>query len=74
MKPSIEFKKIWEDDDMIEITISVCDGRSKFVYDAYWGRIDLAETVKKLNIFKEKNLCKPYRKPLHFKIVLFHPM
>ena len=38
---------------MIEITISVCDGRSKFVYDVYWGRLDLTKTVEKLYTFKD---------------------
>ena len=54
MKPSIKFKKIWEDEDMIEITISVCDGRSQFLCDAYWGRIDIAEKLKDLITFKDQ--------------------
>jgi hypothetical protein len=52
MKPSIEFKKIWEDDDMYEFTISVCDGRSLFQFDAYAGKIDLNEIVQRLSVFK----------------------
>jgi len=54
MKPSIVFKKIWEDDDMIEITISVCDGRSQFACDAYWGRLDLSDRIKQLTTFKNQ--------------------
>lgn len=52
MKSSIEFKKIWEDDDMYEFTISVCDGRSLFQFNAYVGIIDLKEIVQGLSVFK----------------------
>jgi hypothetical protein len=52
MKPSIGFKKIWEDDDMYEFTISVCDGRSLFQFDVYAGKIDLDKITQRLFIFK----------------------
>lgn len=53
MKPSIVLKKIWEDDEMVELTISMTDGKSLFQCDVYVGHQTMAETVKNLNVFKD---------------------
>jgi hypothetical protein len=53
MNPSIAFKKIWQDDDMVELTISVADGMSLFQCNTYVGHQTLIETVKALNVFKD---------------------
>lgn len=53
MTPSISFKKIWEDDDMVELTISINDGRSLFQCDAYVGHKTMADTVEDLTVFKD---------------------
>lgn len=52
MKPSIKLKKIWQDDDMVELTVSVTDGMSLFQCDIYVGHQSLSEAVKNLNEFK----------------------
>jgi hypothetical protein len=54
MKPSIAFKKIWEDDDMVELTISISDGKSLFLCDVYVGNQTMAETVNDLGVFKDQ--------------------
>lgn len=54
MKPSIAFKKIWEDEDMVELTVSICDGKSLFQCDVYVGNQTMAETVDDLNVFKDQ--------------------
>lgn len=53
MQPSIGFKKIWQDDDMVELTISINDGKSLFQCDIYVGHQTLSETVDNLNNFKD---------------------
>ena len=52
MKPSIAFKKIWQDDDMVELTISIADGRSLFQCDVYVGHETLAEAIEQMDTFK----------------------
>lgn len=54
MKPSIAFKKIWEDDDMVELTISISDGKSVFQCDVYVGHQTMAETLNDLDVFKDQ--------------------
>lgn len=53
MKPSIGFKKIWEDDDMVELAISITDGKSLFQCKTYVGFQGLAEVVEDLTVFKD---------------------
>lgn len=52
MKPFIAFKKIWEDEDMVELTISISDGKSLFQCNAYVAHQTMAESVKELGVFK----------------------
>lgn len=52
MKPSLAITKIWEDDDMIEVTLSVCDGGSLFSTEIYVGHDALNKTVAELDEFK----------------------
>ncbi|TPQ25794.1 hypothetical protein [Methylomonas koyamae] len=54
MKPAIAFKKIWEDDDMVELTISFSDGKSLFQCDVYVGHQTMAEAVNDLSVFKNQ--------------------
>ena len=54
MNPSIAFKKIWEDEDMVELIISICDGKSLFQCDVYVGNQTMAETIDDLNVFKDQ--------------------
>lgn len=53
MKTSIAFHKIWQDNDMVELNISISDGISLFQCNTYVGHNILDETVKDLNIFKD---------------------
>ncbi|GBC61798.1 hypothetical protein DENIS_2760 [Desulfonema ishimotonii] len=52
MKPQIKFKKIWEDEDMVELTISVSDGTSCFSCNVYVGHITMSDTAKNIETFK----------------------
>lgn len=52
MKPSLEIRKIWEDDDMIEVVFTVSDGQSTFATELYVGRGTLRETVEDLDRFQ----------------------
>jgi hypothetical protein len=54
LNPSITFKKIWQDDDMLELTISISDGTSLFQCNTYVGHKHLDKTVKELNVFKDQ--------------------
>ena len=53
MKPEITFKRIWQDDDMVELEISTCDGKSIFESSAYIGHSNLAEISKEIDAFKD---------------------
>lgn len=44
--------RIWSDDDMVELTIEVADGLSRFVNRVYVGIGHLADTIEKLDTFK----------------------
>ena len=41
MEPRIAIKRIWSDEDLLKLSVQVCDGRSLFVSEAYvalnWG-------------------------------------
>lgn len=54
MKPSIRFTKIWADEDMLELRVEICDGRSLFVNQIYVGHQLLADTVSGLHRFKDQ--------------------
>ena len=54
MKPFIALKKIWEDEDMVELTISISDGKSLFQCDVYVGHQTMVETVNDLGVFKDQ--------------------
>ena len=48
MKPSLIVTKIWEDDDMIEVTVDVSDGKSLFSTEIYVAHNDLRKIVEDL--------------------------
>ncbi len=52
MKPAIHFKKIWFDDDVVELRIDVSDGDSQFSNTVYAGHQALEEVVKSLDTFR----------------------
>jgi hypothetical protein len=52
MKSGIRFTKIWADEDMLELRVEVCDGRSLFMNQIYVGHQLLADTVSGLHRFK----------------------
>jgi hypothetical protein len=54
MKPGIRFAKIWTDEDMLELHVEICDGRSLFVTRIYVGHQLLADTVSGLHRFKDQ--------------------
>jgi hypothetical protein len=52
MNPSLVITKIWEDDDMIEVTLAVSDGKSLFSTEIYVGHKLLEDTIGELDRFK----------------------
>lgn len=54
MKPGIRFTKIWADEDMLELRVEICDGRSLFVNQIYVGHQLLVDTVSGLHRFKDQ--------------------
>jgi len=54
MTPGIKLTKIWADDDMLELRVQICDGRSVFVNQIYVGHKHLAEAVLGLDRFKDQ--------------------
>jgi len=54
MTPGIKLAKIWADDDMLELRVQICDGRSVFVNQIYVGHRHLAEAVLGLDRFKDQ--------------------
>jgi hypothetical protein len=53
MTPSITFKKIWNDDDVVELTVEVCDGLSRFSNNVYVDTDRIAKLIEELSIFRE---------------------
>ena len=51
MTPHIEFKKVWEDNDVYELAMSACDGRSIFCTNLYAGVIELQTISNELRQF-----------------------
>jgi hypothetical protein len=54
MNPGIHFKKIWFDNDLIELRIEASDGDSLFVTTVYVGDQELDELIERLNKFKDQ--------------------
>lgn len=52
MNPGIHFKKIWFDNDVIELKIDACDGDSLFSNKVYVGHQEFDELIEGLNRFK----------------------
>src|SRR5262245_1576057 len=52
MDRGIRIARIWSDDDMVELTIEVADGTSRFANRVYVGFGHLANTIEKLDTFK----------------------
>jgi hypothetical protein len=52
LKPKIHIKKIWFDEDIIELQVSVCDGNSVFVNSTYAGWADLKVKAKSIDEFR----------------------
>mmetsp|Transcript_38106 Transcript_38106/g.62290 ORF Transcript_38106/g.62290 Transcript_38106/m.62290 type:complete len:145 (+) Transcript_38106:49-483(+) len=54
MKPKIEFKNIWFDNEITELKISVCDGVSNFSNTVYISKGDIKNLIKPLIRFGEQ--------------------
>lgn len=54
MNQSIILKKIWSDEDLIEMAVAASDGFSTFRTTVYVGHRNLAEIVEGLNRFKRE--------------------
>ena len=54
MKPGIRFSNEWTDEDMVELHIEICDGRSLFATRVYVGHQQLRNAVKDLEAFKHQ--------------------
>jgi hypothetical protein len=54
MNAGIHFKKIWFDDDVIELKIDSFDGNSLFSNEAYVGHHDMVNLIAGLNNFKDQ--------------------
>ena len=52
MQPSIKFEKIWNDDDMTELRITVSNGHSSFSNKVYVGHTQFEELYQSLVSFK----------------------
>jgi hypothetical protein len=52
LKPGIFLKKIWFDDDVIELKVEVCDGNSTFSNKVYIGAHGLENLLKELSTFR----------------------
>lgn len=52
MDRGIRIARIWSDEDMVELTITVADGMSFFTNRVYVGYPDLADTIARLERFK----------------------
>jgi hypothetical protein len=52
MQPSIKLEKIWDDEDITELRITVNNGHSSFSHSVYLGNHKLGELYKSLDVFK----------------------
>jgi hypothetical protein len=54
MKPGIAFTSMSSDENMVELRVDICDGRSMFVNEIYVGHRVLAETISGIELFKDQ--------------------
>jgi hypothetical protein len=54
MKAGISFKKVWFDDDLVELEITTSDGVSRFGTKVYAGHQALGELIADLDRFKSQ--------------------
>ncbi len=54
MQSGIYISKIWSDDDVIELKITVSDGVSSFSNKVYVGHGEFAEMASNVNVFREQ--------------------
>ena len=54
MNSQIVFKKIWNDDDIIELCIEVSDGRSVFTNQVYIAADAVQNLIQELSIFRNQ--------------------
>ena len=54
MKAGISFKKVWFDDDLVELEITTSDGVSRFGAKVYAGHQALGELIADLDRFKSQ--------------------
>jgi hypothetical protein len=52
MQPSLKFERIWNDDDMTELKITVNNGHSSFSNKVYVGHAEFDELYESLTTFK----------------------
>lgn len=52
MQPLIKFEKIWNDEDVTELRVTVNNGRSSFSNSVYISNDELGELFKSLDSFK----------------------
>ena len=53
MNPGIYFKKIWFDEDVVELQIDSFDGNSLFSNKVYVGHQEMDDLIAGLNVFKD---------------------
>lgn len=52
MQPGIYLKKIWSDEDVVELQVEVSDGSNLFVLETYLGHEDMKDIVSDLRRFE----------------------
>jgi|SRR6185437_13280321 len=52
MKPGIYLKKIWFDNDVVNLTIDSSDGNSVFSTKVYVGHQDMRDLISELGVFR----------------------
>jgi hypothetical protein len=53
MDRGIQLLRIWSDDDVVELRVTVANGASRFVNQVYVGHQHLADTISELETFKD---------------------
>jgi hypothetical protein len=53
MKSGIYFKKLWFDDDVVELQIDSCDGNSLFSNQVFVGHQAIKDLIAELSVFKD---------------------
>lgn len=54
MKPSIKFEEIWNDEDLIELRVTINNGKSQFSNCVYLGHHKIDELYQSLDRFKSQ--------------------